>query len=103
MPVGQGVILQNNQSHYDYCGRAGGAHASFDRRAACKTSRYCSKGCQEEHRPQHKVICKAIQELERRQEDEAKNVPLNTTFACHLTPKLQAGLTKLVGQRCIAK
>ena len=102
-PGGQGVILQNNQSQCAYCGRVGGAHALFDRCAACKTSRYCSKGCQEEHWPQHKVICKAIQELERRQEDEAKNVPLNTTFACHLTPKQQAGLTKLVGQRCIVK
>ena len=73
--MGQGVILQDNQSHCVYCGRVGGAHASFDRCAACKT-RYCSKGCQEEHWPQHKVICKAIQELEMRQEDEAKKFNL---------------------------
>jgi len=45
----------------------------------------------------------AIQELERQKEVEDDNIPLNTAFPCHLTPKQRAGLTKLVGQRCIVK
>ena len=42
-PGGQGEILQDNQSHCVYCGRVGGAHVLFDRCAACKTSRYCTR------------------------------------------------------------
>ena len=52
----------------------------------------------------HKSVCMAIQELEKRKATEdAMDDDLNTTFRCHLTPRQQAGLTKLVGRRCMVK
>ena len=45
----------------------------------------------------------AIQELEKSKTAEDADDDLNTTFPCHLTPRQQAGLTKLVGQRCMVK
>ena len=36
-------------------------------------------------------------------EDEVNNVPLRTAFPCHLTPKQQAGLTRLLGRGCIVR
>ena len=44
-----------------------------------------------------------IQELEKQKTAKNANDDLNTTFPCHLTPRQQAGLTKLVGRRCIVK
>ena len=45
----------------------------------------------------------AIQELEKKNATEDADNDLNTTFPCHLTPRQQAGLTKLVGRRCMVK
>ena len=45
----------------------------------------------------------AIQELEKSKTAEDADDDLNTTFPCHLTSRQQAGLTKLVGQRCMVK
>ena len=45
----------------------------------------------------------AIQELEKKKAAEDADDALNTTFPCHLTPRQQARLTKLVGQRCMVK
>ena len=36
-------------------------------------------------------------------EDEVNNVPLKTALPCHLTPKQQAGLTRLLGRRRIVR
>ena len=44
-----------------------------------------------------------IQELEKPKTAEGAGDSLNTTFPCHLKPRQQAGLTKLLGRRCIAK
>lgn len=101
--MGQGVTIQEDQSYCVQCDKGSHDHSLFNRCGACKTSRYCSRECQAEHWPQHKAICMAIQELERQKEVEDDNIPLNTAFPCHLTPKQRAGLTKLVGQRCIVK
>ena len=45
----------------------------------------------------------AIQELEKQKTAKDADDDLNTTFPCHLTPRQQAGLTKLVGRRCMLK
>ena len=59
--MGQGVTGHENQ-----CGKQGTDHVPLSRCRACKTSKYCSKGCQVKHRTVHKpIICKAIQELEK--------------------------------------
>ena len=101
--MGQDVTGQETQSRCVQCGKQGNDSASLNRCGACKTSRYCSKECQAKHRIVHKKVCMAIQELEKRKATEDANDHLNTMFPCHLTPRQQAGLTKLVGQRCIVK
>lgn len=102
--MGQGVTGQENPSRCVQCGKQGTDHVPLNRCGACKTSRYCSKGCQVKHRTVHKSVCMAIQELEKRKATEdAMDDDLNTTFPCHLTPRQQAGLTKLVGRRCMVK
>ena len=101
--MGQGVTGQETQSHCVQCGKQGNDSAPLNRCGACKTSRYYSKECQAKHRIVHKTVCMAIQELEKRKATEDANDHLNTMFPCHLTPRQQAGLTKLVGQRCIVK
>ena len=45
----------------------------------------------------------AIQELEKPKTVEVAGYSLNTTFPCHLKPRQQAKLTKLVRRRCIEK
>ena len=52
--MGQGVTGHESQSRCVQC--------------ACKTSRYCSKGCQVKHRTVHKPICMAIPELEKKKQ-----------------------------------
>ena len=44
---------------------------------------------------QNTVLC-TKQELEKRKAPEDASDHLNTMFPCHLTPRQQAGLTKLV-------
>ena len=101
--MGQGVAGHENQSRCVQCGKQGTDHVPLSCCGACKISRYCSKGCQVKHRTVHKPICMAIQELEKRKAAEDADDDLNTTFPCHLTPRQQAGLTNLVGPRCIVK
>ena len=79
--MGQGVTGQENQSRCVQCGKQGTDHAPLNRCGACKTSRYCSKGCQ--HRTVHKPVCMAIQELEKQKAAEDAGDDLNTTFHCH--------------------
>ena len=93
-----------NQSRCVQCGKQGTDHVPLNRCGACKISRYCSKGCQVKHVTKHKPICIAIQELEGKKAAEDTNNDLNTKFPCHLLmPRQQAGLTKLVGRRCMVK
>ena len=101
--MGQGVTGHENQSRCVQCGKQGTDHVPLNRCGACKICRYCSKGCQIKHRTVHKPICMAIQELEKKKTAEDADDDLNTTFPCHLTPRQQAGLTKLVGRRCMVK
>jgi len=51
----------------------------------------------------HKPVCLAIQELEKQKIAKDADDGLNTTFPCHLTPRQQAGMTKLVGRRCMVR
>ena len=46
-------------------------------------------------------VCMAIQEVEKQRAAEDADDDLNTTFPCHLMPREQAGLKKLVGRRCM--
>ena len=103
MPMGHGVTGHESQSRCVQCGKQGTDHVPLNRCGACKISRYCSKGCQVKHRTVHKPICMAIQELEKKKAAEDADDDSSTTFPCHLTPRQQAGLTKLVGRRCMVK
>lgn len=85
------------------CGKQGTDHVPLNRCGACKINRYCSKGYQVKYRTVHKPVCMAIQELEKQKAAGDDGHDLNTTFPCHLTPRQQLGLTKLVGRRCVVK
>ena len=56
-----------------------------------------------EHRTVQRSVFMAIQELEKPKTVEVAGYNLNTTFPCHLKPRQQAKLTKLVRRRCIEK
>ena len=98
--MGQDVTELENQSRCVQCGNQGTDDVPLNRCEAYKTSRYCSKGCQVKHRTAHRPVCMAIQ---KQKTAEVAGDDLNTTFPCHLTPRQQAGLTKLVGRRCMVK
>lgn len=101
--MGQGVTRQENQSRYVQCGKQSTDHVPLNRCGACKTNRYYSKECQVKYRTVHKPVCMAIQELEKQKAAGDDGDDLNTTFPCHLTPRQQLGLTKIVGRRCVVK
>lgn len=101
--MGQGVTRQENQSRYVQCGKQSTDHVPLNRGGACKTNRYYSKECQVKYRAVHKPVCMAIQELEKQKAAGDDGHDLNTTFPCHLTPRQQLGLTKIVGRRCVVK
>ena len=100
--MGQGVTGQQNQSRCVQCRKQGTDFVPLNCCGACKTSRYCSKGCQVKHGTVHRPVCTAIQELEK-QKAEVADDDLNTMLSCHLTPTQQAGLTKLLRRRCTVK
>ena len=101
--MGQGVTRQENQSRYVQCGKQSTDHVPLNRCGACKINRYYSKECQVKYRTVHKPVCMAIQELEKQKAAGDDGDDLNTTFPCHLTPRQQLGLTKIVGRRCVVK
>ena len=101
--MGQGVTRQENQSRYVQCGKQSTDHIPLNRCGACKINRYYSKECQVKYRTVHKPVCMAIQELEKQKAAGDDGDDLNTTFPCHLTPRQQLGLTKIVGRRCVVK
>ena len=100
--MGQGVTGHENQSSCIQCGKQGTDHVPLNPCRACKTSKYCPKGCQVKRRTVHKSICKAIQELEKNKQLKMQMI-IGTRRSRHLTPKQQPGLTKLVGWRCMVK
>ena len=80
--MGQGVTGHEHQSCCVQCGKRGTDNVLLNRCEACRTSKYCSKGCQVKHRTVHKPqICMTIQELEKKKTaaedaDDDLNFPL---------------------------
>ena len=65
--------------------------------SGCKSTRYCSKTCQEKDWDYHKPLCQAIGHLTAREREEMDNSGFYTS---HLTPKQQNTLQNLVGRKC---
>ena len=66
--------------------------------------RHCSEQCQKANWPDHKEICKAINELSARAKSHNLEKGLsdredNDVYVYRITPKQQAGVTKLVGSK----
>ena len=64
---------------------------------------YCSVGCQKAHRPKHRVLCKTIKELSERGAHTEKGLgdtQDENVYACHITPRQQERIAKLVGKKC---
>ena len=103
--MGHDLTRQDNQYRCVQCGKQGPDFVPLKRCGACKTSRYCLKGCQNgaKIRTVQRSVLMAIQELEKPKTVEVAGYSLNTTFPCHLKPRQQAKLTKLVRLRCIEK
>ena len=59
--------------------------------------------CQKNHRPRHKVLCRAIKELSERTQNTEKGLGDAQdmgVFSSHMTPKQQDYVAKLVGRKC---
>ena len=76
-----------NESHGDICQCAG-----------CKSVKYCNQMCQKGHWSEHKVLCAAIQQL---QKDSVEKCKRACSFESHLTPAQKQKIVKLVGERCL--
>lgn len=98
--AGQGVTTQGTLSHNCANCKKREDVVPFDRCSFCKASRYCSQECQKEHWYAHRKLCKAIHKLEEQQKAMHQGPQTKNMFACHLTPRQQGKLTKLVGEKC---
>lgn len=103
-PTGQGATPQTHiQSQQCVnCGKGENWVHQCLRCSQCNTSYYCSKFCQREHWNEHRKLCQAISEVERRERGPMTGgQTLKTSFLAHLTPTQRSKLTKLVGRKCI--
>lgn len=98
--TGQGVTTQGTLSHNCANCKKREDVVPFDHCSSCKASRYCSQECQKEHWYAHRKLCKAIHKLEEQQQAMHHGPQTKNMFACHLTPRQQGKLTKLVGEKC---
>ena len=97
------VAEKPKQSHQCcFCKRFADVDVKFKRCPGCHATKYCSNRCQKKHWPEHKSLCKSIQELIAR--NQASSVPSsleNGQYVTHLTPQQHTTVAKLVGKRCI--
>lgn len=70
----------------------------------CKSVLYCSSECQQQHWPNHKNLCKAIGLLAKAEQARNYIAPGDSSdehvFPSHITPKQQARVARLVGNKC---
>ena len=102
--TGPGVTPQTHKQSQQCvnCGKRENWAHQYLRCSQCHTSYYCSKFCQREHWNEHRKLCQAIREVERRErEPMTGGESLKTSFPAHLTPRQGSKLTKLVGRKCI--
>ena len=95
---GQGVAQQSNLSHScTYC-KVKETDTSFKQCSNCKFFRYCSESCQQKHWSEHGTLCKELCELNKQKlRGDFSN---DGVYACHLTPRADSAITRLVGKRC---
>ena len=98
-PKGQRVTGgSNKQSHQCKCCGKLPNGAKVLQCKGCKAAKYCNKKCQKEHWSEHRVLCSAIQDLSKA---ESLRAPVDAGhFQTHLTPKQQARVVGLVGNKC---
>ena len=95
---GQGVAQQTNLSHLcTYC-KVKEINTPFKQCSNCKFVRYCSESCQQQHWNEHKTLCKQLSELNEQKLRE--NFSNDGVYACHLTPREDSAITRLVGKKC---
>ena len=78
------VAEKPKQSHQCcFCKRFADVAVKFKRCSGCHATKYCSNRCQKKHWPEHKSLCKTIQELIAR--NQASSVPssLGKWAVCH--------------------
>ena len=64
----------------------------------CQSVLYRSQECQEEHWPEHRVLCKAILHL-----SVSNSNYHDPALVSHLTPREQTKVIRLVGRKCMVK
>ena len=62
----------------------------------CEAARYCSKICQRKHWASHKVICKAISDLQVKRSQKKENIGVYNSL---YTPKQRSQLVNLIGRK----
>ena len=70
----------------------------INRCSGCRSVKYCNKECQRTHWKEHRILCHAIQELEK--DFDEKSVEA-CSVGSHLTPKQKNIIANLIGERCM--
>eukprot|EP00794_Sanderia_malayensis_P005800 gene5800-6498_t len=65
----------------------------------CKVVNYCCQSCQKKDWPSHKKYCEALHILSK--SDENKQTEISPFFVCHISPKEQQNISRLVGNKCV--
>ena len=94
--------------HLCNCCQKSESEHKFKQCKSCKAVRYCSEQCQKTNWPDHKKICKAINELSSRAKSKNLEKGLgdgedDNVYVSHFTPKQQTHVTKLVGKKCTVR
>ena len=67
---------------------------------SCNAVRYCEKGRQSHHWPEHKIVCKAIVDLSSKTSTARDQ---KSMFISHAPPPQHTSIAKLVGAKCTVK
>ena len=65
----------------------------------CTVVNYCCQSCQKKDWPSHKKYCEALHILLKSAEN--KQIDINPFFVCHISPREQQNISRLVGNKCI--
>ena len=95
---GQGVARETGLSHSCTFCKVSETDTPFKQCSKCKFFRYCSQACQRKHWNEHKTLCNELSDLYEQKLRE--NFVDDGVDACHLSPRENAVITRLVGRKC---
>jgi hypothetical protein len=95
-PKGRGVAHETDLSHCCTFCKVSEMDTPFKQCSKCKFFRYCSQACQRKHWNEHKT-CNELSDIHEQKLRE--NFVDDGVYACHLSPRENAVITRLVGRK----